>query len=61
MDIGYVSPPLDSVTMLMLRLKPINLEDIAYEKEIKKPNWELKNWGIQRAFDNEGNFIKNII
>ena len=61
MDTGYVTPPLETASMLMLRLKPIDLEDIAYERGIEKPEWKLKNCGIQKAFDKEGNFIKDKI
>ena len=38
-------------------LKPINVEDIAFKKGIKKFNWKSDNCGIVKAFDDEGNFI----
>ena len=61
MDTGYVTPPLETASMLMLRLKPIDLKDIAYERGIEKPEWKLENCGIQKAFDEKGNFIKDKI
>lgn len=38
-------------------LKPINIEDIAFDKGIEKLDWGLNNCGIKKAFDNEGNFV----
>ena len=40
-------------------LKPINVEDIAFDKGIEKLDWELDNCGIKKAFDNEGNFVSH--
>lgn len=42
-------------------LKPINVEDIAFEKGIEKLDWGLDNCGIKKAFDNEGNFVEDTI
>lgn len=41
-------------------LKPINIKDIAFDKGIKDFEWDSVNYGIIRAFDNEGNFIEDI-
>lgn len=39
------------------RLKPIKMEDIAFQEGNENYNWELADCGIKKAFDNEGNFI----
>lgn len=38
-------------------IKSINMEDIAFKKGIKKPEWDLDNCGIIKAFDEDGNFV----
>lgn len=42
-------------------LKPIDVKDIAFVEGVKEPKWELKNCGIIKAFDNEGNFVEDTI
>lgn len=39
------------------KLKPINVNDIAFVEGNESVKWELENCGIKKAFDNEGNFI----
>lgn len=57
MDTGYVYPVLNDECALNARLQPIKMEDIAFEKGIEKPKWNLDNCGITKAFDEDGNFV----
>lgn len=41
-------------------LAPIDKECIAYEKGINDIDWNLDNCGIKKAFDCDGNFIKDL-
>ena len=59
--ICYSKIELNTILSLKNFLKPINIEDIAFIKGVKEPKWRLKNCGIIKAFDDEGNFIEDII
>lgn len=57
--ICYHKIELNTMSSLKSYLKPIDIKDIAFIKGIKEPKWGLKNCGIIKAFDNEGNFIED--
>ena len=58
--ICYFKIELNTILSLKNFLKPINIEDIAFVKGVKEPEWRLKNCGIIKAFDDEGNFIEDL-
>ena len=41
-------------------LVPIDMECIAYEKGVNNVDWSLDNCGIKKAFDCDGNFVKDL-
>ena len=50
-------PKLNPIEFSLKKLKPINVNDIAFVEGNESVKWELENCGIKKAFDNEGNFI----
>lgn len=53
----YRTLKINTVSNLKFILKQINMSDLAFDKGIENPQWKLKNCGIKKAFDNEGNFV----
>ena len=58
--ICYHKIELNTMSSLKSYLKPIDIKDIAFVKGVKEFEWRLKNCGIIKAFDDEGNFIEDL-
>lgn len=57
--ICYYKIELNTISSLKSYLRPIDINNIAFIKGIKELDWKLKNCGIVKAFDSEGNFIED--